>query len=106
MIYFLYILSFYLIIIICLNITYPELRWNWNLEKVDKLKFPDSFFWGTATASHQVEGNCINNNWYTWENNFDENEKPRIKDNQVAGLACDHWNKYEDDILMLKELGV
>ena len=106
MIYFLYILSFYLIIIICLNITYPELRWNWNLEKVDKLKFPDSFFWGTATASHQVEGNCINNNWYTWENNFDENGKPRIKDNQVAGLACDHWNKYEDDILMLKELGV
>ena len=40
------------------------------------------------------------------ENNFDDEGKPRIKDNQVAGDACDHWNRYNDDILMLKELGV
>ena len=26
--------------------------------------FPENFIWGTATASHQVEGACNNNNWY------------------------------------------
>ncbi len=106
MIYFIYGVIFYFSIIVFLKINYPELRWNWNLENDKKLSFPKNFFWGTATASHQVEGNCTNNNWYKWENNFDDEGNPRIKDNQKSGLACDHWNKYEEDILMLKELGV
>ena len=29
--------------------------------------FPKGFLWGTATASHQVEGGNTNNNWYKWE---------------------------------------
>ena len=29
--------------------------------------FPKGFLWGTATASHQVEGNNTNNNWHAWE---------------------------------------
>ena len=70
MIYFIYLVMFYFSIIVFLRISYPELRWNWNLEKDKKLNFPKNFFWGTATASHQVEGNCKNNNWYNWENNF------------------------------------
>ena len=106
MIYVIYILLFYVLFIVYLNLKYPETRWDWNIEKNNKFKLPESFFWGTATASHQVEGGCKNNNWYKWENNFDEEGKPRIKDNQVAGDACDHWNRYNDDILMLKELGV
>src|SRR5689334_17081565 len=27
----------------------------------------DGFLWGTATAAHQIEGNCTNNNWSHWE---------------------------------------
>ena len=53
-----------------------------------------------------MEGNCKNNNWYNWENNFNSDGKPRIKDNQKAGLACDHWNRFKDDVSLLKELGV
>tara|TARA_B000000532_G_scaffold52942_1_gene40649 strand:+ start:14919 stop:16304 length:1386 start_codon:yes stop_codon:yes gene_type:complete len=106
MIYFIYLVMFYFSIIVFLRISYPELRWNWNLEKDKKLNFPKNFFWGTATASHQVEGNCKNNNWYNWENNFNSDGKPRIKDNQKAGLACDHWNRFKDDVSLLKELGV
>ena len=102
----LYIILIYLLLIIYFNIKYPELRWDWDKIDESKLNFPKSFFWGTATASHQVEGNCNNNNWFNWENSVDGNGIPRIKDNQKAGLACDHWNKYKEDILLLKELGV
>ena len=29
--------------------------------------FPRGFLWGTATSSHQVEGNNKNNNFWAWE---------------------------------------
>lgn len=47
--------------------------------------FPDGFMWGTATSSHQVEGNNRNNNWYAWE------QEGNIKHDHKAGLACDWW---------------
>ncbi len=31
-----------------------------------KLKFPENFAWGAATAAHQVEGST-NNSWTQWE---------------------------------------
>ena len=48
--------------------------------------FPAGFMWGTATASHQVEGNNTNNNWSAWEQ-----EPGHIINGQKAGLACDWW---------------
>ncbi|MBI9049307.1 MAG: glycoside hydrolase family 1 protein [Anaerolineaceae bacterium] len=55
--------------------------------------FPDGFLWGSATASHQVEGNNKNNNWYAWET-----QQGKIYQDQKAGLACDWWGgKWKDD---------
>jgi len=48
--------------------------------------FPRGFLWGTATSSHQVEGNNINNTWWAWEQ-----EPDRIKFGHKSGLACDWW---------------
>jgi beta-glucosidase len=49
--------------------------------------FPKGFLWGTATASHQVEGRNTNNNWSAWE------QRPgHIFEEQKAGLACDWWS--------------
>ena len=45
---------------------YPELRWDWNKISTDDMSFPPGFVWGTATAAHQVEGNC-ENNWSEFE---------------------------------------
>ncbi len=56
--------------------------------------FPKGFLWGTATASHQVEGGNTNNNWYAWEN-----EPGRIIDGQKSGLACDWWGgRWKEDL--------
>ena len=46
--------------------------------------FPRGFLWGTATASHQVEGNNTNNNWWAWEQ-----EPGRIIHSHKSGAACD-----------------
>ena len=53
-----------------------------------------------------MEGNNTNNNWYHWENQFDESNKPRIHNGDKSGLATDHWNRYPDDIKLMKNLGV
>ncbi len=55
--------------------------------------FPNGFLWGTATSSHQVEGNNTNNNWAAWEA-----EEGRIKYGHKAGLACDWWGgRWKED---------
>ena len=41
---------------------YPEPHYDWNEIDTDSLSFPDGFYWGSATAAHQVEGN-LTNNW-------------------------------------------
>ncbi len=92
--------------VIYLNINYPEIEWEWNSIDTEDIHFPKSFSWGTATAAHQVEGNSTNNNWYQWENEFDENNFPRIHNGEKSSLASDHWNRYPDDIKLMKQLGV
>jgi len=49
-------------------------------------QFPRGFLWGCATASHQVEGNNKNNNWWAWEQ-----QPGRIVQGHKSGLACDWW---------------
>ena len=44
MIYVIYILLFYVLFIVYLNLKYPETRWDWNIEKNNKFKLPESFF--------------------------------------------------------------
>lgn len=80
------------------------LTWNWETEQTRKpLSFPQHFLWGAATSAHQVEGNCTNNTWYAWEHSVDEQGQPRVP--QKSGIACDHWNKYKEDIKLLKAMG-
>ncbi len=63
-------------------------------------KFPEGFLWGSATAAHQVEGGNTKNDWYPWE------QVPgHILDGNPSGRADDHYNRYESDFDMSKELG-
>ena len=89
-----------------LSISNPEIEWDWDTIDTEDIHFPSTFAWGTATAAHQVEGYNDNNNWYTWENSFDENNNSRIHNGDKSGIAADHWNQYNTDIGLMKELGV
>jgi beta-glucosidase len=77
-----------------------------DIEKLKDIPWqPDKdFLWGSATSSHQVEGYGTNNNWYRFESALDEQGRPRILNGQRAGAACDHWNRYQEDIRLMKEL--
>lgn len=63
----------------------------------NKLKFPEGFLWGVGTSSHQVEGGNTNNDWYEWEQ--------RGKTKEPSGIACDSWNRYEEDNDLARNLG-
>jgi beta-glucosidase len=56
--------------------------------------FPRGFLWGTATSSHQVEGNNANNDWWDWEQ-----ESGRILSGHKSGMACDWWGgRWKEDL--------
>jgi len=57
--------------------------------QLSDISFPDGFLWGTATASHQVEGDNFNNDWWDGE------QKGLLQ--HSSGRACDSYNRYEED---------
>jgi len=68
-------------------------------EKV--LNFPEGFLWGTATASYQVEGGNFSSNWWRFEQ-----KEGAIKNGDSAETAVDHYNRFEEDFDLLKELNL
>jgi beta-glucosidase len=64
---------------------------------VDDRLFPERFLWGSATAAHQVEGNNRNNDWWAAE------QAGRLP--HKSGLACDHYQRFDQDFALLAELG-
>jgi beta-glucosidase len=68
------------------------------VKKTDFFIFPEGFLWGSATSSHQVEGGNFNN-WSSFEE-----EEGRIKSGEKSGIACDHYNRYEEDYNLLESL--
>lgn len=61
--------------------------------------FPEGFWWGAATAAHQVEGGNWNNDWWAWEH---AEGTPCI---EPSGDAVDQYHRYADDLALLAELG-
>ena len=64
-----------------------------------RFEFPQGFFWGTATAAHQVEGNNVNSDVWVLEH---VRKTPYV---EPSGDACDHYHRYRADIALLAELG-
>lgn len=63
------------------------------------LVFPKGFFWGAATAAHQVEGGNFKNDWWEFE------QRGKIRDGSSARIACDHYHLFEKDFALAESLG-
>ena len=72
-----------------------------SLSLSQTLTFPENFQWCVATASHQIEGNNKDSDWWEFE------RRPgTIKHNDKSIKATDHWNRLEEDTQILVDLGV
>lgn len=81
------------------------------------LKFPSGFLWGVSTSAYQIEGG-IDNDWSRWEKSEARRKKlsaqggsasggeaeGKNSDDFVCGQACDSYNRYEEDLALVKDL--
>jgi len=55
---------------------------------------------GVASAATQIEGGDLDTNWHRWA------AAGRIADGSSPARAADHWNRVDEDLELLKTLGV
>ena len=70
-----------------------------------RISFPSDFLWGTATAAYQVEGAFDTDGrglsiWDTFSHT-----PGRVKQGHTGDVACDQYNRYREDIALMRELG-
>ena len=68
--------------------------------------FPPKFLWGAATASYQVEGgwDADGKGESIWDR-F-SHTPGKITDGGTGDLACDHYHRYEEEIALMRQLGL
>lgn len=70
------------------------------------IQFPDNFLWGAATSSYQIEGAHQTDGrgpsiWDTFSHT-----PGKINDGTNGDIACDHYNRWPDDIKLMQEIGL
>ena len=69
------------------------------------LLFPKNFRWGTSTSAFQIEGAVHEDGrgQSIWD--VVSHTPGRIRNNDNADIACDHYHRYADDFELMKTLG-
>lgn len=72
----------------------------------DKAAFGQDFEWGVSVAAYQIEGGheCDGKGLSIWD--VFSNKKGKIFNAHHGNTACDFYNKYGDDIALLKQLNI
>ncbi|MBK7450040.1 MAG: beta-glucosidase [Anaerolineales bacterium] len=70
------------------------------------IQFPGDFVWGAATASYQIEGGW--NEDGRGESIWDRfsHTPGKVLNGDTGDVACDHYHHWEDDLKMIKALGL
>ena len=69
-------------------------------------QFPAGFTWGVATSSFQIEGaTFVDGRGESIWDRFCATEG-KVKNGDHGEIACDHYNRFEEDIALMKSLGV
>jgi len=73
---------------------------------LNKELFGDDFAWGVSTAAFQVEGACDldGKGPSIWD--VFVNRSGKIKSGHSAAVACDFYNRYKQDIDLVKQLNI
>jgi len=71
-----------------------------------RVEFPQDFIWGAATASYQIEGawNEDGKGESIWDR-F-SHTPGKVKNGDTGDVACDHYHRWQDDIGLMKEMGL
>ncbi|RYD82014.1 MAG: beta-glucosidase [Sphingobacteriales bacterium] len=79
---------------------------SWRDAGFVKADFGDDFKWGVSTAAYQIEGayNVDGKGLSIWDE-F-SNRKGKIKNNHNGNIACDFYNRYEEDVSLLQKLHI
>ncbi|MFC0862859.1 GH1 family beta-glucosidase [Sphaerimonospora cavernae] len=72
----------------------------------DFSRFPESFIWGAATASYQIEGAVAEGGrgasiWDTFSHTPE-----KVTDGHTGDVACDHYHRYAEDVRLMADLGL
>jgi beta-glucosidase len=67
--------------------------------------FPTNFEFGVATSAYQIEGSqfggCGESHWDRYAA-----KSGNVVGNEHGGIACDHYNRWEEDLNLIQQLGV
>jgi beta-glucosidase len=71
-----------------------------------RLTFPESFLWGVATASYQIEGAIDADGrtpsiWDTFSHT-----PGKIVNGDTGDVAADHYHRYREDVALMRGLGI
>ena len=68
--------------------------------------FPKDFVFGAATSAYQIEGAATDDGkgFSIWDNFTHTNGK--IKTDENGNVACDHYNRYQEDVKIMSEIGL
>ena len=69
-------------------------------------EFPEGFLWGAATAAYQIEGSSMADG--AGESIWDRfvHTPGMMKDGDTGEVACDHYNRWREDIALMKRLNL
>lgn len=72
----------------------------------DDSPFPPQFLWGAATSAYQIEGSPLADGagpsiWHRFVRT-----PGRVANGETGDIACDHYRRYREDVLLMKSLGL
>ena len=65
-----------------------------------KFKLKENLLLGVATAGAQIEGGDENSNWARFS------AEGKIADGSSILRACNHWNRWREDVDLMADMGV
>jgi len=68
--------------------------------------FPQGFLWGAATSAYQIEGSPLADGagpsiWHRFVHT-----PGLVQDADTGDVACDHYRRWQDDVRLMRELGL